>query len=107
MHVVCLCNNTIVDVNSYNSQVLRIDCDTPITTRQKIEQTTEYDLMTETSSYATNSPITTITYPQTTDSLHSKTKRTKEDTTGNDQVAGNSIGINVVNRDDNVESDQT
>ena len=62
--------------------------------------------MTETSSYATNSPITTITYQQTTDSLQSTTKRTKEDTIGNDQVAGNIIGIHVVNRDDNVESDQ-
>jgi hypothetical protein len=57
--------------------------------------------MTETSSYATNSPITTITYPQT-DSLHSTTKRTKEDTICNDQGAG----IKVVNRDYNVESDQ-
>ena len=107
LHVVCLCNNTIVDTNSDHSQVLRMYCDTPMTTQQKIEQTTEYDLMTETSSYATNSPITTITYPQTTDSLKSTTKRTKEDTIANHQVAGNIIGINVVNRDDNVESDQT
>ena len=106
LHFVCLCNNTIVDSNSDHSQVLRIDCDTPMTTQQKIEQTTEYDVMTETSSYATNSPITTITYPQT-DSLQSTTKRTKEDTICNDQVAGNIIGIKVVNRDDNVESDQT
>jgi hypothetical protein len=106
LHFVCLCNNTIVDSNSDHSQVLRIDCDTPKTTQQKIEQTTEYDVMTETSSYATNSPITTITYPQTTDSLHSTTKRTKEDTICNDQGAGNIIGINVMNRDYNVESDQ-
>jgi hypothetical protein len=77
-----------------------------MTTQQKIEQTTEYDVMTETSSYATNSPITTITYPQT-DSLQSTTKRTKEDTICNDQVAGNIIGIKVVNHDYNVESDQT
>jgi hypothetical protein len=77
-----------------------------MTTQQKIEQTTEYDVMTETSSYATNSPITTIIYPQT-DSLQSTTKRTKEDTICNDQVAGNIIGIKVVNRDYNVESDQT
>jgi hypothetical protein len=77
-----------------------------MTTQQKIEQTTEYDVMTETSSYATNSPITTITYPQT-DSLQSTTKRTQEDTICNDQVAGNIIGIKVVNRDYNVESDQT
>jgi hypothetical protein len=76
-----------------------------MTTQQKIEQTTEYDLMTETSNYATNSAITTITYPQTPVSLQSTTKRTKEDAIGNDQVAGNIIGINVVNRDDNVESD--
>ena len=73
----------------------------------KIEQTTEYDSMTETSNYATHSPITTITYPQTTDSLQSTTKRTKVDTICNDQVAGNIIGINVANHDDNVESDQT
>jgi hypothetical protein len=50
LHFVCLCNNTIVDSNSDHSQVLRIDCDTPMTTQQKIEQTTEYDVMTETSS---------------------------------------------------------
>jgi len=106
LYFVSLCNNNIVDINSDHSQVLRIDCDTPMITQQKIEQTTEYDLMTETTSYATNSPITTITYPQTTDSLQSTTKRTKEDTIGNDQVVGNIIGINVVNRDDNVESDQ-
>ena len=106
LHFVCLCNNTIVDSNSDHSQVLRIDCDTPMTTQQKIEQTTEYDVMTETSSCATNSPITTITYPQT-DSLQSTTKRTQEDTICNDQVAGNIIGIKVVNRDYNVESDQT
>ena len=98
LYFVCLCNNNIVDVNSDHSHVLRIDCDTPMTTQQKIEQTTEYNVMTETSSYATNSPITTITYPQTTDSLQSTTKRTKEDNLGNDQVAG----LNVVNRYDNV-----
>ena len=40
LHFVCLCNNTIVDSNSDHSQVLRIDCDTPMTTQQKIEQTT-------------------------------------------------------------------
>ena len=50
LHFVCLCNNTIIDRNSDHSQVLRIDCDTPMTTQQKIEQTTEYDVMTETSS---------------------------------------------------------
>ena len=107
LYFVCLCNTNIVDISSDHSQVLRIDCDNPMTTQQKIEQTTEYDLMTKTSSYATHSPITTITYPQTTDSLQSTTKRTTEYTICNDQVAGNIIGINVVNRDDNVESDQT
>ena len=106
LYCVCLCNTNIVDVNIDHSQVLRIDCDIPITTQQKIEQTTEYDVMRETSSYATNSPITTISYPQTTDSLQSTTKRPTEDTICNDQVAGNIIGIHVVNRDANVESDQ-
>ena len=104
LYCVCLCNNNIVDINSDHSQVLRIDCDSPMTTQQKIEQTTEYDLKTKTSSYATNSPITTITYPQTTDSLQSTTQRTKEDTICNDQVAGNFIDLGVVNCDANVES---
>ena len=105
LYFVSLCNNNIVDINSDHSQVLRIDCDAsmtteqtaksdPMTTEQTTKRTTEYD------------PMNTTTSTQTTDSLQSTTKRTKEDTIGNDQVVGNIIGINVVNRDDNVESDQ-
>jgi hypothetical protein len=37
---------------------------------------------------------------QTTESLQSTTKRTKEDTIYNDQITGNIMGIYVVNRDD-------
>jgi len=102
LYFLCLYNNNIVDINSHHSQVLIIDCDTPMTTQQKIEQTTEYDLMTETSSNATNSPITTTTYLQTTDHLQSTTKRTKGDNIAKDQITGNIIGISVVNRDDNI-----
>lgn len=66
----------------------------PMTTEQKTKQTTKYD------------PMTTTTSTQTTESLQSTIKRTKGDIIGNDQITGNIIGITVVNRDDNVVSDE-
>jgi len=53
----------------------------PVTTKQTTKRTTGYY------------PMTTTTFTQT---------RTKEDIIANDQITGNIIGINVVNRDDNI-----
>jgi hypothetical protein len=55
-----------------------------------VEQTTIDDTTTGTS---------TTTSPQATDSPQSTSKRTKEDTLTNDQIAGTIISTNVVNRD--------
>lgn len=86
--------NNIVDSNSNHSQVLRIDCDAPMTTKS--------DTTTRTSNNVEYLSITTTTYPQTNDWLQSTTIRTKEDIICSHQIAGNIIGINVVNRDDSI-----
>jgi uncharacterized protein YuzE len=102
----CLYNDNIVDQTSDHSQVLRIDCDAPMTTEhttdQTTKQTTTYVTMTRTSNNDEYSSKTTTNYisTQTTESLQSTTKRTKEDTIYNDQITGNIMGIYVVNRDD-------
>lgn len=59
-----------------------------------VEQTTIADTTTGTS---------TTTSPQTTDSPQSTSKRTKEDTLTNDQIAGTIISTNVVNRDNSIQ----
>jgi uncharacterized protein YuzE len=98
----CLYNDNIVDTTSDHSQVLRIDCDAPMTTDQTTKQTTTYVTMTRTSNNDEYSSQTTTNYisTQTTESLQSTTKRTKEDTIYNDQITGNIMGIYVVNRAD-------
>ena len=93
MYYIDLSNDNIVDVNSDHSQVLRIDCDAPVTTDQIIDQTAE-----QTTIYSSTTETSTTTSLQTTDSIQSTTMRTKEDTIANDQITGNTIGINVVNR---------
>lgn len=62
-------------------------------TEQTTKRITKYDKY---------SSITTNAYLQTTDTLQSTTKKTKEDTIANDQISGNIIGIHVVNRDDSI-----
>ena len=82
-----LINDNIVDTNSDPSQVLRIDCDACTTTKQ----TTIADTTTGTSNNIEHFSQTTTTSPQTTASLQSTTKRTKEDAIANDQITGNDI----------------
>ena len=90
----CLYNDNIVDQTSDHSQVLRIDCDAPMTTEhttdQTTKQTTTYVTMTRTNNDEYLSKTTTnYISTQTTESLQSTTKRTKEDTIYNDQITGN------------------
>ena len=88
---------------------MRIDCDASMTTEQTSQQTTKYDLLTTkeiTNRTLKYDPMNTTTSTQTTESLQSTTKRTKEDIVDNDQITGNIIGMTVVNRDDNVVSDE-
>jgi uncharacterized protein YuzE len=92
----CPSHDNISDGSTDPSQVLGIECDAPTAKEQTTYQRITSDPPTGTSS---NYSIATATYLQTTDSLQSTTKRTKEDTIANDQITGNIIGINVVNRD--------
>ena len=87
MYNVCLFNNNIVDINSDQSQVLRIDCEAP-TTR---EQTSISDTTTWTSNIVEYPSKTTTISPQSTTII------TKEDTPGNDQIAGNIISRILLN----------
>lgn len=107
MYKVCLSHDNIVDINSYRSQVLRIDYDAlmtiicdPTTTEPTPDQIPIYNRTTVTSKNVEYSSIKTNTILQTTDSLQSTAMRPKEDTKTNDQMAGNRISTNTVNRDD-------
>ena len=68
------------------------------TTEQRTIQTIKSDPTTSISNNDEYSSMTTTTSLQTTDSLQSTKMRTKEDTIAHDQITGNIISINVMNR---------